>query len=298
MTAWFHVGTEAYLDGAALVCALAGMGLGVGVLTGLFGVGGAFLVTPLLNVLFGIPYPVAVGSSLSFTIGTSASGWARHVRLRNFEPLSMLLLTLGAMVGVVFGALLNGYLKSMFGRGGSENYTLVMHGLFVAVLLLTAYMVVHGGASARGGRSVLQRAKLPPNVRLKAADLDDVSLPGIVAVGLLIGVTKGLLGIGGGVLFMPLLVVVVGLTAHQAVGTSLGVVVFSSIVGTIVYGHKGDVNLWIVMSLLVGSTVGIQIGAWLCQKLHARRLRQYFAVVVLLTAGLVAADIARRVLAS
>jgi uncharacterized membrane protein YfcA len=235
-----------------------------------------------------------VGSSLSFIIGTSASGWARHVRLRNFAPRATPLLSLGAMVGVVFGALLNGYLKSALGRGGSENYTLVMHSLFVAILLLAAWLVVRGGPSERGGLSVLQRVRLRPRVHLKAAELDDVSLPGIVLVGLLIGVATGLLGIGGGVLFMPLLVVVVGLTAHQAVGTSLGVIVFSSVLGTIIYGNKGDVDLWIVMSLLVGSTIGIQIGAALCDRLHARRLRQYFAVIVLLTAVLIAADIVKK----
>ncbi len=295
MTALADIAAEAYLSGPVLLCALAGMGLVVGVLTGLFGVGGAFLATPMLNVLFGIPYATAVGSSLSFTIGTSVSGWSRHARLKNFEPRSMLLLAAGAMIGVLLGATIHGWLEATYGRGGSRNYTLIMHAMFVVVLTLTAWLVARGGARARGGLSLLQRVKLPPRIHLKAADLEHVALPGIVAVGLLIGVTTGLLGIGGGVLFVPLLILAVGLTVHQAVGTSLGVVVFSSIIGTVRYGLTGHVNLWIVMSLLAGSTAGVQLGAWICNRLHAKRLRQYFAAIVMLTAVLIAADIVKKI---
>ena len=119
---------------------------------------------------------------------------------------------------------------------------------------------------------------------------------GLFAVGILIGVMKGMMGIGGGVLLMPLLIVVVGLTPHQAVGTSLGVVVFSSIAGAVKYGLDGNVNLWVVMSLLVGSVFGVQIGAWICHRLHAAKLRRYFAILVALVGLCVAGRLAYEIL--
>jgi uncharacterized membrane protein YfcA len=118
-----------------------------------------------------------------------------------------------------------------------------------------------------------------------------VSLPGLLGVGLGIGLLAGLMGIGGGVLFVPLLILVVGLAPHQAVGTSLGVVLLSSISGTIKHGLAGRVSLSLTMVLLVGSTLGVQLGAGVCRRLGGRQLRQYFAVLVFLAAVALAADL-------
>ena len=284
---------DAYLGGLPLLCALCGLGLVIGVLTGLFGVGGAFLITPMLNVLFGIDYQIAVGSSLCFTIGAGANGLARHARLKNVEVKSMVLLGVGGICGAWLGAILNEFLKSTFGE---HDYTLVMHGLFVLVLTFTAWLIFRGSSADKHGLSLLQRVRLPPYIDLPGAELSHVSLIGMCLAGLSIGVMGGLLGIGGGVLFMPLLILVVGLGAHQAVGTSLGVVLFTSISGTIKYGLAGKVYLSIALALLVGSTIGIQVGASLCQKLPATKLRRYFSALVLLVVILLAVELARHLL--
>ena len=293
LQAIFDLDIEAYLQGPTLVAALAAFGLAVGILTGLFGVGGAFLVTPLLKIGFGIPYELVIGSSLSFTIGSCSSGMRRHIRLGNLEPRSMLILAATSMAGAVLGAMLNKFLNVTLGE---EGYTLTMHVLFVVILGLTAWLIARRSEAARVGKSVLQRLSLGPYIDLPAAGLARVSLPGIFAVGILIGVMKGMMGIGGGVLLMPLLIVVVGLTPHQAVGTSLGVVVFSSIAGAVKYGLDGNVNLWVVMSLLVGSVFGVQIGAWICHRLHAAKLRRYFAILVALVGLCVAGQLAYEIL--
>ncbi len=83
---------------------------------------------------------------------------------------------------------------------------------------------------------------------------------------------------------MPLLMIVVGLTAHQAVGTSLGIVVFGSVAGTIKHGLAGNVSLVVAMALLVGSSLGVQAGVAVCQRWRARRLRRAFALLALLVA--------------
>ncbi len=292
LEAIFDLDFEAYLHGAPLLGALVGFGLLVGVLTGLFGVGGGFLITPLLHVGFGIPYPLAIGSGLCMTIGTGSSGARRHVRLGNFELRSMLILAGTSMIGAVLGAMLN---KSLNQKLGEHHYTLVMHSLFVVMLGVTAWTVGRSTGQHRTGKSLLQRLRLPPHIDLPSAGLKHVSVPGICAVGIVIGVMKGMMGIGGGVLFMPLLILVVGLTPHQAIGTSLGVVVFSSIAGTLKYGFDGNVNLWVAMALLVSSVFGVQFGAWICHRLHAGKLRRYFAILVTATGMVMAAKLIHEV---
>ena len=291
----FGLNFDAYLQGPLLFAALIGMGFLVGVMTGLFGVGGAFLLNPLLIVLMGIQETLAVGVSLSFTIGTGTAGMARHVRLKNVDIKAALLLSIGALPCVMLGKLLHEILRDGL---GPTNFAVLFRMFYVLILLLTAWLVFRGPKGAEEGPSLLQRIGLGPRVDLANGRLKQISLPGLLLVGGSIGLIKGLLGIGGGVLFVPLLLVTVGLSIHLAVGTSLGVVVLSSIFGTILYGHSGDVNLLLVMVLLVGSAAGVQLGAWICHQLQAKSLQRYFGFVVLLAVVLVAVDIAKKLIGS
>ena len=282
---------SANLSGPWLVGALAGIGLVVGVLTGLFGVGGAFLIVPVLNIALGIPYTLATGSSMSFTLGTGAAGWARHMRLGNVAVKTMTILSGAAACGTVLGADLHACLRHCLGQ---RTFTLTMHGLFIVALAATAWLVFAWSPRERQGPSLLQRFALGPRIHIRQADMPGVSLPGLCLAGLAVGVLKGLLGIGGGVLLMPLMLVVVGLEIRQAVGTSLGVVLFSSLVGAVVYGQGGHASLWIVMPLLAGSIVGVQAGTWMCHRLHAQHIRRYFALLVLLVIVVVGWDFVRK----
>jgi len=281
----------AYLGGVGLFLSLAGLGLGIGVLTGLFGVGGGFLITPLLNVLLGIPYDVAVGSSLSLTIGTGASGYRRHLRLGNVEEKTMLILAGGAVCGMALGAMLNEFVRRDL---GVRDFTLIMHGLFIAILLLTALLVFRGPAGGPVGRSLLQRVGVGPRIDLPGAGLAGVSLPGMCAAGLVVGAVGGMMGIGGGVLYMPVLLLAVGLSVRQSVGTSLGVVTFGSVAGTVAYCLQGKASLLVVVALLSGSTLGAQTGAYLCQRLHATRIRRYFSLLVVVVVVLLIVDFIRK----
>jgi len=283
---------DAYLGGWQLLGSLVALGLGVGVLTGLFGVGGAFLMNPVMIVALGMNESVVVGSSLCFAIGTTASGLSRHVRLKNVEVRTFLLLAGGACCGVSLGSRLHQYLHAVQGQG---EFKLTVLWLYLVLLIGTAWFALRGRPKRHQGRSLLQRLPIPPRVSLPGAHLRGVSLPGLLVTGVGVGVVSGLLGIGGGVLLMPVLVLMVGLTVHQAVGTGLGVVLFSSVAGTVEHGLAGNVNLWIAMSPLVGSTVGVQLGARICNRIQGERLRQYFAAIVLLTAVLVASDIVKKI---
>ncbi len=293
-----------------LLAALVALGLVVGGLTGLFGVGGAFLVTPLLIVVFRVDESLAIGSGLCAIIGTSAAGLSRHWRMGSVEFKTMLMLAAGAMPGAFLGAMLHQYLRSALGEVGGLGFPVIMRGLFLVLLPIAGYLAYRGPTRHGSGLTILQRLRLPPRVSLGAAGLTGVSLPGLCILGLSVGIVTGLLGVGGGVLYMPLLVAVVGLSAHQAVGTSLGVVLLGAIVGTIRYATFptassqmaqyepiGNVSLGIAILLLVGGTIGVQVGVWICHRLHATQLRRYFIVIVLLTAVLVAADLINKITA-
>ena len=282
-----------YLSGPTLLVVLTAMGLGVGILTGLFGVGGAFVLTPLMNVLLGVPYSLGTGCSMSFTIGTGAAGWAQNMRLGNVATKSMIILAGGSICGTVLGQQLHEALLDHF---GDEGFTLMMHGLFIVILLLTAWMIARWSPREKAGLSLLQRLPIGPHIEVRLAGLKGVSLPGMCAVGLVIGVLKGLMGIGGGVLLMPIMLLVVGLTIRHAIGTSLGVVLFSSIAGAVLYGRHGQANLWMVMALLAGSTTGVQIGVWLCHRWQADRIRRYFAWFILGVIAMLAWDLVHKLI--
>jgi len=271
-----------------LFLVLAVFGLFIGTLTGIFGVGGGFLITPMLITLLGIGSSTAVGSDLCLIVGTSAAGFRRHMRLGSYDLATIFYMAMGAVVGAVLGTLVHQSLKAL---AGEELFDLLILIFYLPMLLTTAWLVFRGSGTALKGKSLLQRFPIGPRADLKLAGIESISLSGLIGIGLMIGILTGLLGIGGGVLFMPILLLVVGLDAHKAVGTSLGVILFASMSGVIshsVLGHgESHVSLMLAMSLLVTSTIGVQLGAWLCHKLHAGQLRKYFSVVVLVAATVV-----------
>lgn len=281
----------ASLSGFWLGAALVGLGLAIGTLTGLFGVGGGFLTVPLLTVLLRLPVNLAVGSDLACIVGTSTAGLRRHSRLGNFEPLTAVIIGIGSMLGAVGGVWLHEYLKGSVAGGDARAFKLIMQPVYLVLLALAGWLVWRCPERSAGQGGLLER--LPLGIDLPGAGLKNVSLPGLIGVGLAIGVVTGLLGIGGGVLMMPILLVVVGLQTKQAVGTSLGIVLLGSISGTVSHGMHGNVNLWIALSLLVGTTVGVQIGAAICHAIHAARLRRWFVLIVLAAIVMLLADIVR-----
>jgi len=235
---------------------------------------------------------LVAGSTLSFTIGTSAAGMSRHRRLGNVRGKVVVALAVGALPCVLLGELAHIGLRNLCGA----QFGIVFRAIYLAMLLLTAWVMRRGQAWHVGGKSLVQRAPFGPYIDLGEGH-ERASLPATCAIGGSIGFVLGLLGIGGGVLFVPLLFVAIGLTAHESVGTSLGVVLISSIFGSLLYARGGFVNLLVVMLLLAGSAFGVQVGAWICERLHGEKLQQYFVYVVVFAALLVAGDMAWRLLA-
>ncbi|MCX7787536.1 MAG: sulfite exporter TauE/SafE family protein [Spirochaetes bacterium] len=279
------------------------LGFGIGVLTGLFGVGGGFLIVPLLHVLLGVPYSIAVGSSLLFILGTSALAIPGHYKQGNFEPRAVFYLSLGSVTGSLIGDLLQDLLVLYVAKGNILVFNQWMHSLFIGLLFVTSGLLLWPAVQSKGGASgtdrvdssPLQRLSFPPFTYLKRANLPRISIPGLIVLGCLVGLLTGLLGVGGGVLFMPILLLVVGLPPKLSVGTSLGVVFFAALAGTIkkTLSLAPKISLPLTASLLLGSTLGVRMGIRINERIEGARIRQYFVLVIVLALGVLIWDLLR-----
>lgn len=290
------------------LAALGFFGFVVGYVSGMFGVGGGFMLTPLLNLVLGVPYPVAVGSGLCQMVGTATSAYLRHAGLNQGEPRVGWLMLGGSLCGVYVGVDLLDYLASL------GNWTLlgktlpavkvVLQPTYAVSLLAIAGVMLsearRGGpanADEEGTRAVagapLARISLPPFVNLKQVGLTGVSVPVLAYLGLALGFLSGLLGIGGGILLMPALIYGLGFPIRQAAGTGILVLIFAAAFGTVKHALAGNVDLGIALPLLFGSSIGAQLGAVTTARLDGRKLRGYFALLVLATVLALLFDLAR-----
>ncbi|MFQ3620002.1 MAG: sulfite exporter TauE/SafE family protein [Spirochaetales bacterium] len=276
------------------------MGFSIGVLTGLFGVGGGFLVVPLLNILLGVPYEIAVGSSLGFILITSLTALPGHLKQGNFELKAVLGLGAGSVGGAILGDIVQDFLIQTVAQGSPRVFQQWMHGFFLLLLVLTSLLLLlpdqsrtQKGPALSGFRTPLQRISVPPYIHLDKENLPRVSLTGLLLLGLLVGTLTGLMGVGGGVLFMPILLLVVGLRPKLAVGTSLGVVIVASFAGIVKKMMAGTpkVSLPLTFGLLAGSLVGVQVGLWICRRIRGEQIRRYFVFVIFLALGLILWDL-------
>ncbi len=260
---------------------LALFGLVIGALGGFFGVGGGFLMVPLLNVVFGVPYNIAVGSDLGQMCGMSTAATVRHMRFGNIDFKLGFLMIVGTASGVELGAQILEALKhvgnlSIFGRE-IDTMTLVMSLVYAALLIFLGQAMVRESlrtmrraagqtrlaaeAPASTAAVRLRTVKLWPMVSLPASGIESVSLWVILGIGFATGLLSGMLGVGGGFIRMPALVYILGCPTVVAVGTDLFEIMFSSGYGVMTHAFKGNVHLVLVLALLVGTTIGAQLGA-------------------------------------
>ncbi|WP_334109917.1 sulfite exporter TauE/SafE family protein [Thermodesulfitimonas autotrophica] len=281
---------EIYLPVAGMpvnVFIIAGLGALVGVLSGLFGVGGGFLLTPLL-MFVGIPPAVAAASDTNQIVAASASGALAHKRMGNVDMKMGLIYLVGGVLGGTFGAQM---VKVLRGLG---NYDLAMKLIYVVMLTLVGgFMFIEGLRTLRGGGkseakkeakpSAFRRfvSALPLQTEFKVSGVR-TSVIFVVGLGFLVGTLAALLGVGGGFITMPAMIYLLGMPTIVAIGTDLFQIVFTTINITIqqaITNHTVDVVLAIL--LFCGSTVGAQIGARLSKRFKGEQLRVLLAMIVL-----------------
>jgi len=278
-------GTE--VNGFALIL----LGFTVGVIGGFFGVGGAFMVTPALNV-FGFPMAYAIGTDMAHIAGKSIVSTFKHRKFGNVDMKLALLMIIGTVVGIELGATLILWLEKI-GRIGPivrVTYMFLLFGL--GAFMLYEYMtgmrraVKHAAADlhADAGRSKLalwmQSIKLRPVVHLKVSGFH-ISVWVIIGMGLVTGFLAGFLGVGGGFIRMPALMYIIGAPTKVAVGTDLFEVMVTGAYGAFSYALKGRVELLAAMIMLIGAAMGAQLGATATLYARGTIIRLYFAITMI-----------------
>lgn len=271
---------------AAVIVAL---GLGVGLLSGMFGVGGGFLTTPLL-IFYGIPPTVAAASAASQVTGASVSGVFAHLRRDGVDIHMGLVLVAGGVIGSVFGA---GIFNLLTASGMIDTVIailyVVMLGSIGGLMLhesIGAIRVTHGRAPAKPRRRRHHPlvAMLPLRWRFYRSGLYISPLAPLI-LGFCTGILTVLLGVGGGFILVPAMLYLLGMGTQVVVGTSLFQILFVTAAATMVHATTTKaVDIVLAALLLLGSVVGAQVGARLAQKARPEYLRLLLAVVVLAVA--------------
>lgn len=293
---------------AVSLAALALVGLFIGYIAGMFGVGGGFLLTPMLMYVFGVPPNIAVGSALCQKCGTSIASFLKYRHLKRGEPRIDMVMLGGSLIGVDAGTrlltYLNGLGKWRIGNGPPvPAVQIVLDVLFVVLLSFTAYYTFRDAWQARkrtvprGDKTIpgplVTRIHIPPYIDLPNVQLSQVSVPMLAYLGFFLGMASGLMGIGGGVIFMPILLYGIGLSVRNAAGTGVLLLFVTVMVGTIEQALHGYVSLKLAMTILIGSSVGTQFGALTTHYLPNRTLRLIFVVLIVATIVMILWDLRR-----
>jgi len=283
------------------IIGIAALGVAVGYVAGMFGIGGGFLMTPLLVVVFGVPLPMAVGTGLCQMIGTALASNLRHRKLRQGERRFDALLLPGCLLGVELGARTLSWLTaagSLTLAGHSIPWvTVTVEGSYALLLLFVAWNYWrHGQAGQRDVLNELRpgplsRTRFGPTLDLPGVGLRSISALVIANIGLALGFASGLLGIGGGVALNPVLIYGYGLPIRQAVGTGIVVLFATAVVGTVVHAARGHVHLGVAAVMLVGGALSAQFGALASRRVSGSTLGRVHALVILLAVAAVLWDL-------
>ncbi|MFZ1775319.1 MAG: sulfite exporter TauE/SafE family protein [Rhizobiaceae bacterium] len=271
------------------------MGAAVGFLSGLFGVGGGFLITPLL-IFYNIPPAVAVATGANQVIASSVSGTLAHLKRGTLDLKLGTALLLSGLVGSTAGI----YVFVLLRKLGQLD--LIVSLLYVSLLGTVGSMMLMESLNAmrksKGGAAATRKSgqhnwihRMPFKVRFRTSKIY-VSIIPVVGLGAAIGFLSSIMGVGGGFIMVPALIYLLKVPTNVVIGTSLFQIIFVSAYTTIVHAtanHSVDVIL--AFLLMTGGVVGAQYGAVLGQKLRGEQLRALLALLVLAVAIRLAFDL-------
>ncbi len=262
------------------------MGAAVGFVSGMFGIGGGFLMTPLL-IFIGIAPAVAVASVSSHMAASSFSGALSYWRRRAIDPaLSMVMLS-GGVIGTALGVWIFGLLRSV------GQLDLIIALSYVALLTTVGTLMFWEGARAilrarHGTPAPTRRARaqgsilgLPLKMRFKRSKIYLSVIP-VVAIGLLIGFLGAIMGIGGGFLLIPIMIYVLRVPTSTVIGTSMALTLVTMIFATVLHATTNHlVDAVLALVLMVGGVIGAQFGARAGQRIRSEHLRLLLGLLIL-----------------
>lgn len=272
----------------------------VGVLTGLFGAGGGFIITPALNIFLGLPMNLAVGTSSCQVLG-SASFALWHHRDKRLKGVKLaLIMAIGIPPGAFIGA---ECVKTFQGLPPIRFHGIEVNAVNFILLIVFAFFLTiiaawlffdnfwlrrhHHDDDESEHRGVLASLAIPPMVKCETIPAGDFSIPLLAALGLFMGFLSGLLGIGGGVIMMPMLFYLVGQETKYATSTSMMLILISGLFATIVHSVNDNIDYILVGFLMFSAFFGTRIGAVIQRSVSGKSLRKHFAFVVLAAAVMV-----------
>ena len=271
------------------VFVLLAMGAAVGFLSGMFGVGGGFLITPLL-IFYNIPPAIAVATGANQVIASSFSGALAHVKRGTLDFKLGSVLLAGGIVGSTLGAVVFAWLRRL---GQLDLFVSLLYVVFLGVVGgLMLVESVNAIRKSRGGvPPSLKKSgqhnwihRLPLKMRFRTSKLF-VSVIPVLGLGAGIGFLAGIMGVGGGFVMVPALIYLLKVPTNVVVGTSLFQIIFVAAYTTIIHSTANQtVDVVLAFLLMVGGVAGAQYGAKVGQRLRGEQLRALLALLVLAVA--------------
>ena len=266
---------------------LLGIGGLVGVLSGMFGVGGGFLITPLLFFV-GIPPAVAVATSANQIVASSVSALFAHLRRKTVDLRMGTVLLAGGLVGAALGVVVFNYLKSL---GQVDLLVRLCYVVFLgSVGGLMLWESLRALRRARQGVRPQRKKhgwvhRLPLKMRFRTSGLYISVIPPLL-VGLSVGLLAAIMGVGGGFIMVPAMIYLLGMPTKVVVGTSLFQILFVAAFTTLLHATTNyTVDVFLALLLLVGGVIGAQFGTAIGARMKAEQLRILLALLVLAVCG-------------
>jgi uncharacterized protein len=274
---------------------LLGLGGVVGLLSGMFGVGGGFLITPLLFFI-GIPPAVAVATGANQVVASSVSGVLAQVRRKAVDFRMGMVLLAGGMIGSAAGVWVFAKLAAV---GQVDLFVQLSYVLFLGLIgammlqesLRTMNRARRPGAPVRRSHVHTWVHNLPFKVKFRASGLYISVIPPMM-VGAVVGFLAAIMGVGGGFIMVPAMIYLLGMPTKVVVGTSLFQIIFVTAFTTLMHAITSQtVDMLLAFVLIIGGVVGAQVGARIGLRLKAEQLRILLSLLVLAVAGKIALDL-------
>jgi len=270
------------------------LSLVVGVLSGLFGVGGGFLMTPFL-IFLGIPPAYAVPNEANNILGTSISGSTTHYLKGTLDYKMGFMIVVGGTIGTALGILTFTYFKDI----GKINIVISLSYMYILAIIGSMMLVQGVSEIDRARKKIIIKKKLhdhywihglPFRMRFKKSKLYESAFTPII-IGLLVGFIAAIMGVGGAFILVPAMIYIIGMPTKLIPGTSLFVTIFISAIVTVLHAFNyGSIDLMLVIVLILGSILGVQIGQKLSEKVDSSQFKTILAILLLLVGIAIAYD--------
>ena len=266
----------------------------VGVLSGLFGVGGGFLMTPFL-IFLGVPPAYAVANEANNILATSVSGSTTHYLKNTLDYKMGFMIVIGGSIGTALGIYTFSYFKGI----GKIDTVISLAYMYILAIIGTLMLVESLGEIDKAKKNLSERKKLhvhywihglPLRMRFPKSKLyESVFTP--IIIGLIVGFIAAIMGIGGAFILVPAMIYIIKMPTKLVPGTSLFVTIFVSVIVTFLHSFNyGSIDLMLVLMLVIGSIIGVQVGQKLGEKIDSSGLKALLAILLLVVGIAIAYD--------